>query len=492
LGFSFLIGGIAIAIFSVGIPMFMRSPKNEPTIVWITGLSFALATLCLVIFFVAQGDYIQNQPPFFRSHALILGPLFYTSQYLQPLFLRSTRKKVFGYPLILFSLPLLFQYGLIALFLVKPKLFLEYTSAYSGGLFSLHLSIGFLLVIAWILYESTNILKESNRFLLRIIQAFSVVLVLHTIAIILFLIIDYLDNYTISNNLGGLSSIELSSRILRMGTFCIFEVLISIYWFQTYSSRAIHERLQHEKILLLLDEKDKLIENLANSSTLVETGALSAGLAHELNQFLARIEMNSDEALHRILDPNASAEDLKPFLENTLVANQSAAKLITSLRKLFHGNKEQASLNDLDALVKDTVSLYKARVHKSSITIDLNLKVTDQYFAWDSLFRQVISNLISNAIDALEMVAKPNRTISIESQIDQERNYCLTISDNGPGIRADKDQIFNLFETTKISGNGIGLWLSRYIIERHNGSIHYQNLPEQGGVAFTIIIPAAS
>jgi signal transduction histidine kinase len=277
-----------------------------------------------------------------------------------------------------------------------------------------------------------------------------------------------------------------------MGTFCIFEVLISIYWFQTYSSRAIHERLQHEKILLLLDEKDKLIENLANSSTLVETGALSAGLAHELNQFLARIEMNSDEALHRILDPNASAEDLKPFLENTLVANQSAAKLITSLRKLFHGNKEQASLYDLDALVKDTVSLYKARVNKSSISIDLNLKVTEQYLAWDSLFRQVISNLISNAIDALEMVAKSNRTISIESQIDQERNYCLTISDNGPGIRADKDQIFNLFETTKSSGNGIGLWLSRYIIERHNGSIHYQNLPEQGGVAFTIIIPAAS
>jgi len=489
-GFSLLIGGIALAIFSVGVPMFLRSQKNEPSIIWIIGLSFSLVTLLLAIFFVAQGDYLQKQPPFFKSNALIVGPLFYASQYLQPWFLRTTRKKVGAYQSLVLLLPLVAQFGLAIFFIANPNVFSEYLSIFSGSLFSLHLSVGFLIVIGWILYESSKILQESNKFLLRIIQAFAVILILHTVAFILLLAISYQDNHAILNNLGGISSVELSNRILRMGTFCIFEVLISVYWFQTYSSRAIQERLQHEKILVLLDQKDKLIENLANNSTLAETGALSAGLAHELNQFLARIEMNSDEALHRIGQSGIYAGELKPFLEDTLAANQSAAKLIASLRRLFHGSEERPSLLNLDALVKDTALLYGDRARKSKVTIDLNLKVTDQYLAWDTLFRQAISNLISNAIDALEMVSNRNRSIIIESWIDQGRNYCLTIADNGLGVSSDQDEIFDLFETTKNSGSGIGLWLSRYIIERHRGSIGYQNLPEQGGVVFTISIPS--
>jgi len=481
---------MALAIFSVSIPMFLQSKKNQPTIIWITGLSFSLATLCLAIYFVAQGNYLQNQPPFFKSYALILGPLFYTSQYLQPWFLRTARKKVGVSESLILLLPLAIQFGLAVFFIANPNSFEEYASIHYGRLFSLHLSFGFLVVIAWILYESSKILGESNKLLLRIIQAFAVILALHTIAIILLLMFDYQSNQTIFNNFGGLSGLELVNRILRMGTFCIFEVLLSIYWFQTYSPRAIHDRLQHEKILVLMDEKDKLIENLANNSTLAETGALSAGLAHELNQFLARIEMNSDEALHRIHQSDISAGELKPFLENTLAANQSAAKLIASLRRLFHGSEERPTLCDLDMLVKDTVLLYGNRARKSKITIDLHLKVTEQYLAWDSLFRQAISNLISNAIEALEMVSNRNRSIIIKSSIEQNHDYRLTISDNGLGVSANQDEIFDLFGTTKSSGSGIGLWLSRYIIERHHGSIRYKNLPERGGVVFTISIPS--
>jgi len=109
-GFSFLIGGIALAIFFIGIPLYSRSPKNQPSTIWIIGLSFAMTTLGLAIFFLADDSYIQYEPPFFKSTALILGPLFYTSQYLQPLFLRSTRKHLSGYQLALFMLPLICQF----------------------------------------------------------------------------------------------------------------------------------------------------------------------------------------------------------------------------------------------------------------------------------------------------------------------------------------------------------------------------------------------
>jgi len=223
-GFSLLIGGIALAIFSVGIPMFFRAQKNEPTIIWITGLSFSLITLFLAIFFVAQGNYLQDHPPFFKSYALMLGPLFYASQYLQPWFMRSTRKNITTHESLILALPLVIQFGLALFFIVNPNAFAEYASNHSGSLFSLHLSVGFLIVIGWILYESSKILQESNKFLLRIIQAFAAILAIHAVAIILFLIIDYQNNQSFSNQMGGLSGIELSNRILRMGTFCIFEV----------------------------------------------------------------------------------------------------------------------------------------------------------------------------------------------------------------------------------------------------------------------------
>jgi len=83
-GFSLLIGGIALAIFSVGVPMFLRSQKNEPSIIWIIGLSFSLVTLLLAIFFVAQGDYLQKQPPFFKSYTLIEARFFMPANTYSP------------------------------------------------------------------------------------------------------------------------------------------------------------------------------------------------------------------------------------------------------------------------------------------------------------------------------------------------------------------------------------------------------------------------
>jgi len=490
-GFSFLIGGIALAIFFIGIPLYSRSPKNQPSTIWIIGLSFAMTTLGLAIFFLANDSYIQNKPPFFKSTALILGPLFFTSQYLQPLFLRSIRKHLSGYQLALFMLPLLCQFSIAGTFYFYPHAFLEYASSNFGSIFSLHMALGFFVIIAWLSYETTQKLKVESSYLLRIIQVISVILVLHTIVWFIFLMVDYQNQWEISNSFGGLVNLELNNRIIRMGAFCIFELLISIYWFQTYSSSAIQEREQNEDMRRLMLEKDKLIQNLANSSTLIETGALSAGLAHELNQFLARIEINGDLALRRIRQSDSGGNDLEPSIQNILQANHAAAQLISSLKKLFISGKDESSFVDGDLLVRDTVSLYEKRLLKSQISIELNLHATEKVVLWDSLFRQLVSNLISNAIDALEAITKENKKIVICTKMDHAGNYEITFSDNGPGISpVHQEKIFDLFASTKKSGNGIGLWLCRYIVERHHGSIHCMNLPDGNGVAFTVSIPA--
>jgi signal transduction histidine kinase len=205
---------------------------------------------------------------------------------------------------------------------------------------------------------------------------------------------------------------------------------------------------------------------------------------------LARIEINGDLALRRIRQLESQGNDLEPSIQNILQANHAAAQLISSLKKLFISGKDESSLVDGDVLVRDTVLLYEKRLLKSQISIELNLHATEKVVLWDSLFRQLVSNLISNAIDALEAITKENKKIVISTRMDSSGNYEITFSDNGLGISpAQHERIFDLFVSTKKSGNGIGLWLCRYIVERHHGSISCSNLQDGSGVTFIVSMP---
>jgi signal transduction histidine kinase len=125
--------------------------------------------------------------------------------------------------------------------------------------------------------------------------------------------------------------------------------------------------------------------------------------------------------------------------------------------------------------------------------IELDLRVKEPIIVWDSLIRQVIANLITNAIEALDLLARDNKVIRIKSDLDEKGCYRLSVTDNGFGIKPENaDKLFSLFVSSKSSGTGVGLWLSRHIIERHQGSLHYQNLPDDSGVSFIMTIPFAA
>jgi signal transduction histidine kinase len=263
-----------------------------------------------------------------------------------------------------------------------------------------------------------------------------------------------------------------------------------MHWIDNFSHNAIKVKTRDKQIQDLLLEKDALIENLSNKNALVETGALSAGLAHEFNQFLARIELNSGEVLDKINRADINLEELKFSMGNILKANHSAANLIISLRKLFQSGKDAAVSINLDELVKEVTSLYADRMRKSAVAIKLDLQAQKPIIARDSLMRQVVANLISNAIEALDSLDRANKTIHIESRYDQNGHYQLRVTDNGLGIRPElADQLFSLFASSKSAGTGIGLWLSHYIIERHQGTLGFENLPNHSGVTFSVTIP---
>jgi signal transduction histidine kinase len=266
-----------------------------------------------------------------------------------------------------------------------------------------------------------------------------------------------------------------------------------MHWIDNFSHNAIKVKTRDKQIQDLLLEKDALIENLSNKNALVETGALSAGLAHEFNQFLARIELNSGEVLDKINRPDVNLEEIKFSMGNIIKANHSAANLIISLKKLFQSGKDVPLAINLDTLVDEVASLYVERARKSGILIKLDLQASKPIFVWDSLMRQAVANLISNAIDALDLLDRDNKIICIESGYDEKGWHRFSVADNGFGIKPDyADKLFELFVSSKSSGTGVGLWLSRHIIERHQGLLTYQNLPDKSGVSFIVSIPTGA
>jgi len=493
-GLIFLATGIVFTIFILGIPLFIRAPKNQPTIIRMIGaiLSFGIFSL-ITILLLNETNYSDGHvvAPIFRSMIFLMSPATLICILLQILFIRSTRKSVIDYRLLAIFLVLaaLFSAGAIGLN--------QYITPFGASNFNSQLlitlirGIGFSCLMLWFFYEAQKTLKIQKSFILSLVKILAAIFLLQTIVGVTFTVTDYFTNQPSSSLYKDLIDLDLVLRMIRLGVFCTFEVLLSIYWVQHYSLNAIEEREKQERIQQLLLEKDVLIEKLSNSSTLIESGALSAGLAHELNQFLARIEFNRDEVSQLIKKSGVKPEDLQLPLDNILKANTSAAQLIMSLRKLFNRGKEDASICIIDDLVKDVASLYVSRIQKSHIQLVMDLQVNEQQYIWESLIRQVVVNLLSNAIEALDASSQKDKVIQIQSSLDRDGSYCLVVTDNGPGIQAEQGiKIFNLFATSKSSGNGIGLWLSRYIIERHKGSLTYKNLPDAGGVSFIVTIPS--
>jgi signal transduction histidine kinase len=446
-----------------------------------------LGTGLVLIAFISFGHnlepyrFFEELPDSVFKRIFFMGYfLFGLSMLFQPLYFRALRKKV-SKKFVLASLGCLILF-FIAVYLVgKSRNYVDR---------SLYVYIFILCLLSWTFVEVTISSKGLPTIWLNLIRSTSLVFIGVFIIWMAIMFVANRQGHILGFTLYEIFQFDISSRVLRGTLFIFIQLLILMHWMENFSYNAFKVKMRDKQIQNLLHEKDILIENLSNKNALVETGALSAGLAHEFNQFLARIELNSGEVLNKINRPDVNLEEIKFSMDNILKANHSAANLIISLKKLFQSGKDVALSINLDALVKEVASLYVERARKSGILIKLDLQASQPIFVWDSLIRQVLANLISNAIEALDSITRDNKIIRIKSEIDERGSYRLSVTDNGFGIKPEfADQLFSLFVSSKSSGTGIGLWLSRHIIERHQGSIHYQNLPDDGGVTFIVTIP---
>ena len=424
--------------------------------------------------------FFEELPPSLFKKLLFIGYfIFGIAMLCQPLYFRALKGRV-SKKFILASL------GCVLIFFL---IFLKvgHNGNYLDRSLAAHIFI--LCLLGWILFEASTSHKQFPTIWLALIRSGGLTFIVIFLIWMAAIFIVNRQGVFLGFTVDDISRFDVSSRFLRGALFVFLQLLILMHWMENFSQNAMKVKASDKRIQSLLQEKDILIENLSNKNALVETGALSAGLAHEFNQFLARIELNSDEVLDKINRPDVDLEDLKSSMKNILKANHSAANLIISLKKLFQSGKDAAIAVNLDGLVREVAALYADRVRKSEILITLDLQAHEPIIAWDSLMRQVIVNLISNAVDALDSLNRENKTIHIESKCDEKGWYRLGITDNGLGISPEQaGKLFSLFASTKSSGTGIGLWLSYYIVERHQGSLSFEN-SSNGGVTFIMSIP---
>jgi len=276
-------------------------------------------------------------------------------------------------------------------------------------------------------------------------------------------------------------------RVIRNLSAPISFFIMFIYWIKYDSFFARKAKEDKSKVLELLREKDRLIYELSKVNSLASAGALAGGLAHELNQYLAMIQINADDALNFTVN-NPTYEVFKNPLKRILDANKDAAGMIGALRSTFSAREGHQLRIEITEAVKDVVNLYRGRMVKSQIEIQLDISGQIGIIDWGAQLSIVLSNLLLNAIEALDASPKPNKIVTITC-VYVEKFILIKIFDNGSAIHPSRvNSMFTLFSTTKKEGIGVGLWLSKFIMEKNGGDLSFENINENG-VEFTVKIP---
>ncbi len=249
--------------------------------------------------------------------------------------------------------------------------------------------------------------------------------------------------------------------------------------------RQLNQSLQKS-----IDEKQQLLQALMVANKTRNLNMFSAALAHEVSQPLAAIQLNAQILMRDDLD-KLQDDQRQQRLLNIVEGSRRASSIVQRLKR-FINNREKSPVSlGLQDAVDEVLDLVQPRLENGSIRIDLAIAPDVQVFADESQLQMVLLNLLNNAIDAVMDQRAEERCIWL-SGADTGTHTELVIEDNGPGIDPTQwESVFEVFQTTKSEGIGLGLWLCREVLALHGGFIR-AGLRPGGGARFVVGLPAPS
>jgi PAS domain S-box-containing protein len=231
---------------------------------------------------------------------------------------------------------------------------------------------------------------------------------------------------------------------------------------------------------------------LAHVTRLTTLGELAASIAHEVNQPLAAIVADANASLNWLAAAEPELERVRETLAAIATDGHRAADVIQRIRQLATKTEPRKARLDVNDVVRDVAALVRAEVVRFEIALALDLAPAFPPVVGDRVqLQQVVLNLVMNAIEAMASVTSRPRTLVIRSERHEGDMVRLAVHDTGVGIAAsDVDRVFGAFFTTKPAGMGMGLSISRSIIEAHGGRL-WAAANEPHGAIFQFSLPVA-
>jgi PAS domain S-box-containing protein len=232
---------------------------------------------------------------------------------------------------------------------------------------------------------------------------------------------------------------------------------------------------------------------LAHVTRVSTMGELTASLAHELNQPLTAIRSNAEAARRFLESDPADLGEVKECLRDIARDDRRASEVIARLRAMAKKQEPTFVALDVCSVIRDVVSLAHSDTESRHISVVVNCREGLPRIRGDRVeLQQVLLNLLFNSFAAMKELPAAERRVAILAWLDDEGTVRIAVRDQGTGIAEDQiKKIFQPFFTTKKEGLGMGLSVSRTIIQSHGGRLWAQNNPERGAT-FLLTVPVAS
>jgi C4-dicarboxylate-specific signal transduction histidine kinase len=231
--------------------------------------------------------------------------------------------------------------------------------------------------------------------------------------------------------------------------------------------------------------------DLARVSRLTTMGELTASLAHEVNQPIAAASTNANTCLRWLAADPPNVEEARAAATRIAMDTKRAGEIVSRVRQLFKKGTPQRELVDVNDIIREMIVLLRGEISRYNIFVETELAKDLPLFLADRVqLQQVLMNLVINGIEAMKDVDR-RRELSIRSRRVPSDEVVVSVSDSGAGLPPQQgDEIFNAFFTTKPHGTGMGLRISRSIIESHGGRLWAADNSPQGA-SFYFTLPTA-
>jgi PAS domain S-box-containing protein len=249
--------------------------------------------------------------------------------------------------------------------------------------------------------------------------------------------------------------------------------------------RDISERKQAEELRASLHT---IQLELARVSRLTTMGEFAASIAHEVNQPLTAVINNANACLRLLASRNLEPEVLRRVLEEIVSDGTRASAVIARTRAFIKKEPTERMELDVNTVIREVLALVDPELSENRVVLELQLtKALPPVLADRVQLQQVLLNLIMNGIEAMVAVTDRPRVLWVQSQVDESGDVLVAVRDSGTGLSLEGDGVFVPFFTTKTNGLGMGLPISRSLVESHGGRLWATpNSPNGTVFSFTV------